>query len=144
MQTNLNFIVNVLFSDESTFTNHGGVNRHNMHYWSVENPHWLRQVEHQCPWSVNVWCAIIGNKLIGPYFIEGNLNQIWNQISRNFLEQKRPPLFEDVALDVRQSMWFQHDGCPAHYSIAAREVLDRDYGGLVEVARKIGLLGRLI
>jgi len=46
---------------------------------------------------------------------------------QNFLEQELP-LLEDVALDVRQSMWFQHDGCPAHYSIA-REVLDRDYNG---------------
>lgn len=126
MQTNPNFIAYVLFSDESTFTNYGDVNRHNMHYWSLENPHWLRQVEHQRPWSVNVWCGIIGNKLIGPYFIEGNSNGIKY---RNFLEQELPVLLEGVTLDVRQSMWFQHDGCPAHYSIAAREVLDRDYNG---------------
>ncbi|EFN83301.1 hypothetical protein EAI_07806, partial [Harpegnathos saltator] len=25
------------FSDESTFTNNGEVNRHNMHYWSDQN-----------------------------------------------------------------------------------------------------------
>lgn len=24
-------------------------------------------------------------------------------------------------------MWYQHDGCPAHYSEIAREALDRDY-----------------
>jgi len=126
MQTNHNFFVNVLFSDESTFTNHGGVNRHNMHYWSVENPHWLRQVNHQRPWSVNVWCGIIENKLIGPYFIEGNLN---GTKYRNFLEQELPLLLEDVAMDVRRTMWFQHDGCPAHFSTAAREILDRDYNG---------------
>lgn len=35
----------VLFSDESTFTNHDEVEMHNMHYWSVDNPHWIRQVE---------------------------------------------------------------------------------------------------
>jgi len=46
IQGNPNFFYRVLFSDESSFTNHGTVNRHNMHYWSVENPHWLRQVEH--------------------------------------------------------------------------------------------------
>jgi hypothetical protein len=126
IQINPNFFNNVLFSDESSFTNHGGVNRHNMHYWSVENPDWLRQVEHQRPWTVNVWCGIIGNKLIGPYFIRGHLNGIKY---RDFLEQELPPLLEDVALDVRQRMWFQHDGCPAHYSNVAREVLDRDYDG---------------
>ncbi|XP_026826676.1 uncharacterized protein LOC113562216 [Ooceraea biroi] len=54
---NPDFFRRVLFFDESAFTNHGTVNRHNMHYWSVENPHWLRQVEHQRPWSIKrlVW-----------------------------------------------------------------------------------------
>lgn len=45
-----------------------------MRLWAVENSHWLRQVEHQKQWSVNVWCGIIGDKIIGPYFINGNLN----------------------------------------------------------------------
>lgn len=26
-------------------------------------------------------------------------------------------------------MWFQHDGCPAHYSGSVRQVLDSDYNG---------------
>ncbi|KAL1514398.1 hypothetical protein ABEB36_003659 [Hypothenemus hampei] len=26
-------------------------------------------------------------------------------------------------------MWFQHDGCPAHYSAVAREVLNRNFNG---------------
>ncbi|XP_011858348.1 PREDICTED: uncharacterized protein LOC105555911 [Vollenhovia emeryi] len=70
LAVNDNFILQILFSDESNFTNRGQVNRHNMHYWSVENPHWLRQVEHQRPRSVNVWCGILGTQVIGPYFIE--------------------------------------------------------------------------
>jgi len=123
---NPNFFYYVLFSDESSFTNHGTVNRHNMHYWSVENPHWLRQVEHQRPWTVNVWCGIIGNKLIGPHIIEGNLN---GPKYRDILENELPILLEDLSLEIRQNMWFQHDGCPAHYSVGAREVLDRDFNG---------------
>lgn len=126
IQVNPNFFANVLFSDESTFTNHGAVNRHNMHYWSVQNPHWLRQVERQRPWSINVWCGIIGNKLIGPYFIEGTLNGLKY---RDFLEDELPSLLEDVALSIRQTMWLQHDGCPAHYSLIAREVLNRYFNG---------------
>ena len=39
-----------------------------MHYWAVDNPHWLRQVQQQYPWSVNVWYDIIGNRIIGPFF----------------------------------------------------------------------------
>lgn len=32
-------------------------------------------------------------------------------------------------MEVRQNMWFQHDGCPAHYSAVAREVLNREFNG---------------
>lgn len=39
-----NFPHNVLWSDEATFKSDGNVNRHNMHYWSLENPHWFREV----------------------------------------------------------------------------------------------------
>jgi len=49
---------------------------HNMHYWSDENPYWLREVDRQRQWSVNVWCDIIGDKLIGSYFINGTFNSI--------------------------------------------------------------------
>lgn len=124
IQEDENFFRRVLFSDESGFTNHGQVNRHNMHFWSVHNPRWLREVEHQRPWSVNVWCGIIGDKLIGPYFFDGTLN---GQMYRDFLDHQLPILLEDLTLEERQRMWFQHDGCPAHYSIIAREILDRDY-----------------
>lgn len=64
----IHFFHQVLFSNESTFTNHDEVNRHNMHYWSVNKPHWIRQVECQRPWSVNVWWLEINwinNSLVG-------------------------------------------------------------------------------
>jgi len=38
------FFHRVLFSDEATFHNVGIVNRHNSHYWSPHNPHWIGQV----------------------------------------------------------------------------------------------------
>lgn len=80
--------------------------------------------DHQRLWSVNVWCGIIGGNLIEPYFIDGNLN---GAKYRNFLEETLPGLLEDLTLDVRQTMWFQHDGCLVYYSVAAREVLNRAY-----------------
>jgi hypothetical protein len=49
-----NFFERVLFTDESTFKNNGSVNKHNMHYWAAENPHWTRQQDHQNRWSLNV------------------------------------------------------------------------------------------
>ncbi|KAJ8942834.1 hypothetical protein NQ318_022849 [Aromia moschata] len=38
-------IDNVLFSDESTFTLHGHVNRQDCRYWSRANPHWMRELK---------------------------------------------------------------------------------------------------
>ncbi|KAJ8949739.1 hypothetical protein NQ318_005061 [Aromia moschata] len=67
-------IENVLFSDESTFTLHGHVNRQNGHYWSSENPHWMRELYTQNPEKVNVWAGIIRENITGPFFIDGNLN----------------------------------------------------------------------
>jgi len=43
------FLSRVLFSDEANFCNNGQVNRHNMHYWAMENSYWMRTVPFQCP-----------------------------------------------------------------------------------------------
>ncbi|KAJ8957455.1 hypothetical protein NQ318_004936 [Aromia moschata] len=67
-------IKNVLFSDESTFTLHGHVNRQNCLYWSGENAYCMRELHTQNPEKVNVWAGIIGENIIGPFFIDGNLN----------------------------------------------------------------------
>ncbi|OXU18455.1 hypothetical protein TSAR_006227, partial [Trichomalopsis sarcophagae] len=46
------FFYYVLFSDEAKFYSDGQLNRHNCHYWSNENPHWHRTVDHQHRWSL--------------------------------------------------------------------------------------------
>lgn len=33
----------ILWSDESTFSNEGSVNRRNDHFYAGENPHWMRE-----------------------------------------------------------------------------------------------------
>lgn len=38
-------------------------------------------------------------------------------------------MLESLNFEERRYMWFQHDGCPAHYSVVARKVLNRDYNG---------------
>lgn len=49
------FFDRVLFTDECSFKNNGSVNKHNLHYWSVQNPHWMREQNNQNRWSLNVW-----------------------------------------------------------------------------------------
>ncbi|KYN09304.1 hypothetical protein ALC57_18574 [Trachymyrmex cornetzi] len=32
----------IMWTDKSKFTNNGIINRRNQHFWSSENPHWIR------------------------------------------------------------------------------------------------------
>lgn len=118
------FLSRILWTDEATFNSAGGVNLHNMHYWSENNPHWMQQVAHQNRWSVNVWCGIVEGKIIGPFIFNGNLN---GDRYLQFLMHDLPPLLEDVSLETRMNMWYQHDGCPAHFSLDVRAYLDEQF-----------------
>ena len=69
---------------------------------------------------MNVWCGVLGNKLIGPFVFDDNLTGntyeafLWNQL---------PSLLEDIPLIMSQ-MYFQHDGAPPHYTRHMREYLN--------------------
>ena len=39
-----------------------------------------------------------------------------------------PLLLEDLPLYVQQSMWYQQDGCPAHFARIITELLNRKFG----------------
>ncbi|ERL83293.1 hypothetical protein D910_00151 [Dendroctonus ponderosae] len=67
---NEKFFENMLFSDECTFHNNGLVNRHNFYYYFDSNPRTYRVMKNQIRWSVNVWGRILGQYLIGPYFLK--------------------------------------------------------------------------
>ena len=121
---NPQFLSQILWTDEATFTSSGRVNLRNMHYWSETNPHWMREVDHQNRWSVNVWCGVVRDRILGPHIFNGHLN---GETYLNFLETVLPILLEDVTLDVRRSIWFQHDGCPAHFSQRVRHFLNVRY-----------------
>jgi len=122
---NNDFMNKILFSDEATFMSSGHINRHNMHYYAVENPYWMRSVPFQHRWSLNVWCGIIGDFVIGPYFFEGNVT---SDSYCNMLQNHWAELLEDVPLHIRRDMWFQQDGAPPHYANITREFLTKKFG----------------
>jgi hypothetical protein len=117
-----NFHKKVLWSDECTFKSDGSTNTWNCRFWSQENPHWLRPIDYQQVWKVNVWCGIIKDRIIGPVIIDGNLDRFRYV---ELLENELPILLEDVPLNLRCNMFFQQDGCPAHTAVISRATLDR-------------------
>lgn len=120
------FLSTVLFSDEATFLSTGHLNRHNMHYWSTVNPHWMQTIDNQRKWSINVWCGIYEGKIVGPHFFDGPLN---GPDYSNFIQHILPVLLEIFPLQARLEMWFQQDGAPPHFSRVAREAVNGVFGG---------------
>lgn len=116
-----NFGWNVLFTDESEFTRNGINNLHNRHLYAEENPHGIIEARHQRKFSLNVWGGIVGDQLIGPFFLPPHLN------GHNFLVNQLPVLLEDVPIDLRRHMWFMHDGAPAHFSLIVRNWLSQPF-----------------
>lgn len=118
------FPQSVLFTDESCFSREGLFNSHNSHVWSDVNPHALFVKSHQQRFSLNVWAGMIGSYLLGPYFMPPRLN---GEVYMHFLDQSLPELLEDIPLVIRQRMWFQHDGAPAHSSYEISHHLDTNF-----------------
>lgn len=130
------FFNNIFWTDESKFTNNGVMNKQNSRYWEDTNPHWTRERNNQTVWGVNVWCGIIGGKLIGPYFFDETLT---GRRYLNFLNNELPLLLEDVPLATRERMYFQQDGAPAHNAIIVRQRL-----GVMFRDRLIGTYGDIL
>ncbi len=61
---------NFFFSDECAV--YADARIPNLHWWSKENPHFPKQVQHHPP-SLLVWAAISAIDLIGPFFVRGRI-----------------------------------------------------------------------
>jgi len=114
------------FTDESQFNRDGVNNTHNSHMWADGNPHATVESNFQQRFSVNVWCAVLDNQLIGPFILEGHLT---GEAYLRFLQEELPRLMEDVPLNKRGCMYFQHDGAPSHSSREVRNFLNYRFTG---------------
>ncbi|GBO07364.1 hypothetical protein AVEN_107363-1 [Araneus ventricosus] len=116
-----------MVTDESTFTGEGMFNSYNFHVLLEENPHATRTSAVQERFLVNVWADIVRDHLVGPYLLPERLTGA-NYLT--FLQQALPQLLDDthVSAPMRSSMWFQHDGGSAHYSIDVRLHLNATFG----------------
>jgi len=118
------FLYRIVFSDESTFTLKGEVNRHNCRYWSDTNPSWMMDSHTQYPQKVNVWAGILKDQLIGPFLIDGNLNATKYE---DLLRNQIIPRIREIAGDSFDEIWFQQDGAPPHYGTDVRAFLNTQF-----------------
>lgn len=130
------FFHKVLWSDESQCRRDGYLNLHNIHSWQLENPHENREDRSQHMFKINLWTGIYNGTIVGPVELPPILN---GHTYLEFLENQLPTLLGDVPLESLRTMWFQNDGCPAHYARDVRAHLDRRFPG-----RWIGRLGPIL
>ena len=118
-----NFLKNILFTDESTFSLHRKHNSSTVRYWSRDNKHLSIAVRTQRPQKHNVWTGVVGDYIIGPFFIDGNLtgDKYLELLQNQIIPTLRllPINFEDI--------WFQQDGCPAHNRRAVQNYLETTF-----------------
>jgi len=86
----------ILFTDETQFNRDVVNNTHNSHVWEDENPHATVESSFQLRFSVNVWCAVLDDQLIGPFILEGRLT---GEAYLRFLQEEFLRLLEDVPLN---------------------------------------------
>lgn len=116
------YLQKVMFSDECTFFVSGHVNRHNVRIWGTENPRSTREHIRGSP-KVNVWCALMHNKVIGPFFFAENT--ITGISYCDMIQEYLLPQVEEM----QPAILFQQDGAPPHWSNDVRQLLDTHFPG---------------
>jgi len=105
----------ILYSDKATVTRDGVFNFHNNNQWSHERP-----PRHVYPGISRTICCECFGWFTWPYILPPHLNR---QTYLIFLAEVLPELSEDVPLQTRINIWFQHDGAPVYW-LQVRDLLD--------------------
>lgn len=119
-----NFLYNVVFTDESTFPLLARHNPSQVRYWSRENLHKFVTVRTQFPQKLNVWMGILGENVIGPFYIEGNLNSVKYL---DLLRHHIVPEIRRLAGARFNNIWFQQDGCSVHNRVTVQHFLNETF-----------------
>lgn len=124
IRENADFLNNIIFTDEATFTTSGMFNRKNKHYWATENPHKIQAVKIQGRKSIHVWCGMLRDKIIGPIIFDGNLN---GERYLNLIQNDVENYLEDIPLGHYNNLIWQQDGAPPHNPMPITEYLQNRY-----------------
>lgn len=130
-----NFLGNIIWTDESKFSNKHKFNRKNTHVWSQNQPHAVEQFDNQVRFSINVWCGVTKNRIYGPYFYDGILT---GDRYLELLQNVIPEMLDNEPLSTRNRLIFQHDGAPPHRTQQVKNYLNTEFdtwignGGTIE------------
>ena len=109
-----------MFSDECTFHLNGTINKHNLHYWSIGNPHIQHPTKTAISKSVTVWALVTYRGGVARWSIQDETMNGERYIN-NILIPHVVPYFNSVH---GRNSYYQQDGAPAHYHNEVRAMLD--------------------
>ena len=104
------------------------MNKHSCRYWDNTNPFVFREDHTQFPEKVNVWAGILGDEIIGPVFIDGNLTgQLYLQCLEDVID---PLITQSVETQVDEDG--EHDAqlgkvAFQNYAVPVREWLNERF-----------------
>jgi Helix-turn-helix domain (DUF4817) len=116
-------LTNLWITDEAYFCLSGKVNKQNMRFWGLENPH----VTHEQPLhdeKLLVWCAMSEHGIIGPFVFNNTVN---SQRYREMLNDFFFPRLRALRIPLATT-WFQQDGATAHCSNETLQLLQTKFG----------------
>lgn len=119
------FFTKIIWTDETRITSDGIFNRHNNHLWADHNPHQQVNRVYQGRFGFNVWVALLGNRVLAYEVFEENLN---SEIYFNILERHIISYLDNIPLQERESLFFQHDGAPPHNAAIVVNCLNTNFG----------------
>ncbi|CAH0547180.1 unnamed protein product [Brassicogethes aeneus] len=82
----------------------------------------------QNPEKLNVWAGILGNNIIGLFFLQGNFTEAMylTLLEENIVPRIREVIAEDNNLSQNE-MFFQQDGAPPHYAAPVQQFLNENF-----------------
>ena len=109
----------VLFTDECAI--YRSMRARNIYMWAKSNPHFHYELEHNPP-HVMIWAGVSADHLIGPYLFDKPVNQ------ESYATMIKDWLIPELSrLNIKDTIWFQQDGAPAHYALSVRQLLNETF-----------------
>lgn len=122
-----NYFDNILWTDESNFSTSGIFNRRNRYSWEQKNnrKRKIKQIKKSGRKSINVWCGIFQNKIVGPMFYDYKLTG--ESYLDTVITEVDELLNQNYTQNQLNSMIWQQDGAPPHNVVAVQEHLNNQF-----------------
>ncbi|KAI5633672.1 hypothetical protein NE865_13620 [Phthorimaea operculella] len=115
----------IVWAGEALFSKINMVTDHSKNWWTLREKVYQNKPDEPKRFSLNVWGAVCGQNLIGPYFTKPELKQApYPEILKNAVEE----LMMRIPENERQNLWWYHHISPREHEDAVKQYLNEKFG----------------